>query len=321
MTSPVVLITGAGGFIGQALCREMHARGSRVRGAVRNQRPALPEGVEIATVPHIGPATDWSGALEDVDTVIHLAARVHRMKETEVDPLAAYREVNAAGTERLARSAADSGVRRLVYVSTIKVNGPGSPVPYGETDRPDPRTPYEISKWEAERALHEIGSRGKIEIVIVRPPLVYGPGVRANFLRLMQWVDGGYPLPLARVRNLRSFVSLDNLIDFLFLCATDARASGETFMVSDGEDISTPGLILKIAAAMRRPARLFPFPTVFLRIAVALLGMKDAEERVLGSLRADTHKAESLLDWRRPESLDQGLSKTVAWYRRRNGTN
>jgi len=301
----------------------MHARGSRIRGTVRNMegQPALPEEIEIVSVPHIGPVTDWSGVLGGVETVIHLAARVHTMKETERDPLSAYREVNAAGTERLARSAADAGVRRIVCVSTIKVNGPGSPMPYRETDRPDPRSPYEISKWEAEQAVLEVASRGALEAVIVRPPLVYGPGVRANFLRLLKWVDRGYPLPLAGVHNLRSLVSLDNIVDFLSLCTNDPRAAGETFLISDGEDISTAGLIRKIATIMGRPARLFSVPPSVLRMAAASLGLKDAGERLLGSLRADVRRAASLLDWIPPVSLTEGLAKTVAWYRRQNGMN
>lgn len=288
-----------------------------MRGAVRSSAGAakLPEGTEVIQVDAIGPHTDWSGKLDGIDTVIHLAGRVHVMKETTDDPLSAFRYVNTAGTEHLARTAAKTGVRRLLYVSTIKVNG-GRTIgaPFTEEDEPAPEDPYAISKWEAEQALKRIREVTGLQTVVVRPPLAYGPGVKGNFLRLMQWVDKGIPLPLSMVRNRRSLIALDNLVDVLVRCIESPQAAGQTFLVADGEDLSTPELIRSIAKALGRRARLFPFPSILLRLGTKLLMMEGVSNRLFGSLVVDSSKVKNLLSWGPPVSVHDGLQQTARWY-------
>ena len=348
-----ILITGANGFIGQALCKRMLADGYQVRGAVRDgrQMTVLPSGVERVQIGNIGPKTDWSKALAGIDGIVHLAARVHVMRENAADPLAAFREVNVEGTKCLAIAAANAGVKRFVYISSVKVNGErtgdrgqrsevrgqekaevGSQKSevrgrrsevrgrecelkevFSEKDVPCPQDPYAVSKWEAEQILAEISSATGIEIVIIRPPLVYGPNVRANFLRLLRWVNKGIPLPLGMVDNRRSLVSLDNLVDFLITCIEHPAAAGETFLVSDGEDLSTPALIRRIALSMNIPARLIPVPVCLLRLGGSLLGKKSEVDRLCGSLQVDISKAKSVLGWKPPLSVDEGLAKTADW--------
>ena len=236
----MILVTGANGFVGTALCRYLVASGVEVRGAVRRlDRPGVQvNGVEYVQVGEIGPGTDWSAALQGVDVVIHLAARVHVMKEFSRDPLADFRAVNTAGTESLAKLAATKGVRRIVYLSSIKVNGSVG-AGFTEADAPHPQDAYALSKWEAEQALHRISGETKLEVVVLRPPLVYGPGVGGNFLRLMKLMRRRWLLPLASVHNRRSLIYLGNLVDAIALSVGHPAAAGETFLVSDGEDLST----------------------------------------------------------------------------------
>jgi nucleoside-diphosphate-sugar epimerase len=310
-----ILITGANGFIGMALCDKLLTDGHQVRGAVRSvvQMTALPSGVEGVMVGDIGPETDWSEALDGIEGIVHLAARVHVMRESVADPLAAFRLVNVAGTARLARQAAEAGVKRMVYLSSVKVNGEGGSNPYTEMDKPEPQDAYAVSKWEAEQVLAEISSATGMETVIIRPPLVYGPNVRANFLRLLRWVNKGLPLPLGMVDNRRSLVSLDNLVDFLITCIEHPTAAGETFLVSDGEDLSTPALIRRIALSMNIPARLIPVPVCLLRLGGSLLGKKSEVDRLCRSLEVNISKAKSVLGWKPPLSVDEGLAKTTDW--------
>ena len=312
-----VLVSGANGFVGLRLCQKLLAEGWYVRGAVRLSAGAakLPEGTEVIQVDAIGPHTDWSGKLDGIDTVIHLAARVHVMKEIADDPLSEFRYVNTAGTEHLARAAAKAGARRLLYISTIKVNGERTiGAPFTEEDELAPEDPYAISKWEAEQALQRISSETGLEIVVVRPPLVYGPGVKGNFLRLMQWVDKGIPLPLSMVRNRRSLIGLDNLVDVLVRCIERPEASGQTFLVADGEDLSTPELLKHVAEALGRRARLFPFSSFLLRLGAKLMGVEGTWERLFGSLVVDSTKVQRLLGWRPPVSVQDGLQQTARWY-------
>jgi UDP-glucose 4-epimerase len=238
------------------------------------------------------------------------------MRETMMDPLEAFRQVNVAGTLNLARQAAEAGVRRFVYVSSIKVNGersrPG--VAFTAEDTPHPEDPYGLSKREAEVGLRALSHETGLEVVIIRPPLVYGPGVNANFLRLMRLVERGIPQPLGAVYNHRSLVSVDNLVDLLVHCLDDPRAAGETFLVSDGEDLSTPRLIREIASAMGRPARLLPVPVSVLRLAGRLSGRSGVVERLCGSLRVDIGKTCERLDWTPPLSVQEGIRRTVEHY-------
>jgi UDP-glucose 4-epimerase len=251
-----------------------------------------------------------------VDTVVHLAARVHVLRDTSADPLADYRAVNVAGTTRLARECAAARVPRLVFVSSIKVNGERSGVwPFTEGDAPAPEDPYGVSKLEAEEELRSIAAATGLEAVVVRPCLVYGPGVRGNLDRLLKAIERGVPLPLASVRNQRSLMGLANLCDLLVRCATHPRAAGETFLASDGTDLSTPQLIRWLADGVGRPARLLPMPPSWLKLGAQLAGAQAAYERLCGTLQVDSSKARELLEWRPPVPVDDGLRETGAWHR------
>jgi len=294
----------------------MLAKGWPVHGVVRTSTRLdnLPAGVRPTSLNTIGPEADWSEVLIDVDTVVHLAARVHRPKENSLDSLASYRRVNVAGTKRLAQMAADCNVRRLIYISSIKVNGEGRAQPYTEEDTPEPADPYGVSKWEAEQILYEIADATGLEVVVLRPPLVYGPGVKANFLRLMEIVARGIPLPLANVNNRRSLIFLENLVDAIATCVSHPDAAGQIYLVSDREDISTPELIRRVAAALGCPARLFSFSPPLMQLAGRISGKSAALERLLGSLTVDISKIQRELDWKIPYTMGQGLMKTAEWY-------
>lgn len=313
------LVTGAAGFVGSALCRELSASGFSVRAAVRTASPPLP-GIEQAVVGTIGPETDWREALDGIDAVVHLAARVHVMRDRSSDPLSAFRRVNVAATERLARTAAAQGVGRLVFVSSIKVNGestsPGRA--FSEQDSPAPADAYGQSKWEAEQMLRRIASEAGLESVILRPPLVYGPGVKANFLNLMTLIARGIPLPLGGIANRRSLLYLGNLTDAIRVCLSDDRAANRTFLLSDGEDLSTPDLIQRLAHALHRPSRLLPIPRWLLASGARLVRQTAAFERLTGSLVIDSSLIRQTLDWSPPCSVDQGLAETAQWFLTRN---
>lgn len=317
VVSKSYLVTGANGFVGQALCAELLARGNKVRAAVRtmNSLETLSDNYESVVIAAINGETDWAEAFCGVDVIVHLAARVHVMRENAADPLAAFREINVAGTERLARAAASSGVRRMVYVSSIKVNGEQtSVIPFSETDAPAPQDPYGISKCEAELALHNVAKETGLEVVIVRPPLVYGPGVGGNFLRLLKLVSRGVPLPLASIHNQRSMVYLGNFVDVLIICATHQAAAGKTYLVSDGDDISTPLLMQCIANLMGKHSWLWPLPSTLLKLAGSMTGRLNEVERLIGSLQVDSSKIRSELQWVPPYTVQQGLCETVNWY-------
>jgi UDP-glucose 4-epimerase len=307
-----VLVTGATGFVGRTLCRTLADAGLQVRAAVRRPDSGLPASTEQALVGDVDARTDWDSALREVDVVVHAAARAHVMGAHAGD-LALYDETNARGTARLAQAASDAHIRRFVYVSSIKVNGEERPLgAYRADDAPDPRDPYAISKHRGEKAVLAVG--GAMQTAIVRPPLVYGPGVRANFLRLLRWVDRQLPLPLAAIRNRRSLVSVWNLCDLLHRLATRPTPSGCIWLVSDGEDLSTPALIRRIGIAMRRNVRLLPVPPAMLRLGGMLLG-RDAEiARLCGSLAIDITATRQMLEWSPPLSVDESLARTVRWY-------
>lgn len=311
-----LLITGATGFVGRPLCAELLARGYVVNAAVRNAAIS-PENTAVSVVGEIDGETRWAEALNGIDVVIHLAARVHVMHENADDPLAEFRRINTAGTEHLARSAAANGVRRLVYVSSIKVNGEETTDGqiYSEGNIPAPQDPYGMSKWEAERALQRVAQETGLEIVIVRPPLVYGAGVKGNFVQMMRVVARGLPLPLASVRNKRDLVYAGNLVDALIVCATHPAAAGSTYLVSDGEPVATPELLGRLAQALGVTAHTFHFPPALLKLAGRLVGRSAQLERLLGSLQVDSGKIRCELNWNPPYSLQQGLQATAVWYR------
>ncbi len=310
------LITGGTGFVGQALTQRALSDGKDVRLALR--RPVEQTTGKGLMVGQIDGQTQWQDALDGVDTVFHLAARVHVMNETASDPLTAFRDVNTEGTLNLARQAAAAGVRRLVFLSSIKVNGerttPGRPFTADQPARPE--DPYGQSKWEAEQGLRALGADTGLEVVIVRPPLVYGPGVRANFAALLRAVDRGWPLPLASVTgNRRSLVALDNLVDLLVTCADHPAAAHQTFLASDGEDLSTAGLLMRMARALGRSPRLLPFPPSLLRLGAAALGRQAVVQRLLDNLQVDITATRQMLDWQPPITVDEGLRRTVAGFR------
>ena len=271
--------------------------------------------VRVCRIDGVHAGTDWSAALAGCDTVIHLAARVHVMRDGSQDPLDEYRKVNVAGTMRLAESAATAGVKRLVLVSSIKVNGertlPGRA--FTEMDAPAPLDPYGISKAEAEAELLALAATGRMQVVVIRPPLVYGPGVKANFLSMARWLARGIPLPLGAVRdNRRSLVGLDNLVDLILTCMRHPAAANQVFLAGDGEDLSTAALLHRTAAALGVRARLIPVPVPVLVAGGRLLGRGDAVRRLCGSLQVDISKARGVLGWAPPVAVDEGLRRAMA---------
>ncbi len=288
-----LLITGGTGFVGQSLVKRLGDQTLRL--ATRAD------------------SAGWDKVLVGVATVVHLAARVHVMHDTEADPLTAFRAVNVEGTLNLARQAAAAGVKRFVFISSVKVNGestqPGRA--FTEADAPDPQDAYGQSKHEAEQGLRQLATGTGMEVVIIRPPLVYGPGVKANFAALLRAVQRGWPLPLGAVHNQRSLVSLDNLVDFIVTCISHSKAANQTFLVSDGQDLSTTELVRGMARAAGVPARFLPVPVWALQAGATLLGKGDAVQRLCGNLQVDISKARQLLGWVPPVSVDEGLRRAV----------
>lgn len=307
------LVTGATGFVGTALLARLSADGASCVAAVRRQIELQHAGVRQSAIGDISPKTQWSHALADVDLVVHLAARVHVMRDTTIDPLAEFRRINVQATLNLARQAAEFGVRRFIFVSSVKVNGEYTAVgaPFMAEDSPYPCDPYGVSKMEAERGLREIALSTGMELVIIRPPLVYGPGVKANFAALARVVQKGWPLPFAAIHNKRSLVALDNLVDFIVTCLVHPKAGNQTFLVSDGHDLSTPELVRGLARWAGMPARLFSIPVWMLIATGAVLGKRDAVQRLTGNLQVDISKARKLLDWAPPIAADEGLKRVM----------
>jgi nucleoside-diphosphate-sugar epimerase len=309
----LILLSGATGFVGSALVLRLSADSIPVRGAIRRPIGQTSEGVEFVRVGDLNPEIDWSDALQGVDAVVHLAARVHVMRDEAADPMAEFRRVNVFGTLNLARQAALAGVRRFVFVSSIKVNGESTVLgkPFSAVDKPDPQDPYGISKSQAEKGLHELALETGMDVVIIRPPLVYGPGVKANFASMMSWLDRGIPLPLGAVHNQRSLVALDNLVDLIVTCLDHPKAANQTFLVSDGEDLSTTELLQRMGRALGKPARLIPVPVGVMQVAANLLGKGAVAQRLFGSLQVDSSKALDLLGWKPVVTVDEALQKTA----------
>lgn len=301
-------MTGANGFVGQALVPRLADDGHHVI-ALTRRHAATPLRAAEVVIGDLETLDDWAGSLAGAHAVVHLAARVHVMHDPESDPLAAFRRTNVEATLRLAREAASRGIRRVVFLSSVKVNGESGR--FDEEDVAAPEDPYGVSKLEAEQGLRVIAASTGLEVVIVRPPLIYGPGVRANFAALMQAVRRGIPLPLGAVDNRRSLVALDNLVDFIATCLTHPAAANETFLVSDGEDLSTSELIRRLAAAMGRKPRLVPIPGALLYLAARLIGRQGEARRLLSSLQVDIGKARRLLGWAPPLSVDEALRRAV----------
>lgn len=310
-----VFLTGATGFVGGAVMRRLVADGARVTAAVRNGAVDFDEDVKVVHFDSFDGA-NWYQSLMGVDAVVHCAARVHVMSDTEVNPLAAFRKVNVAGTLDLAEQAAQAGVRRFVFISSVKVSGEGTRLgkPYAADDPPAPSDPYGVSKLEAEMGLLALAERTAMEIVIIRPVLVYGPGVKANFLNMIRWLDKGIPLPFGAIENRRSLVALNNLVDLIVTTISHPAAANQIFLISDGEDLSTTQLLRRTADALGKSARLLPVPSWILSGAAKLVGKGALSQRLCGSLQVDIQKTRTLLQWTPPESVNDALKAVAAQY-------
>lgn len=305
-----ILVTGASGFVGGQLIKRLVAQRSvAVLGAVRSNPTGDHSG--LIAVGEINRNTDWSKALQGQRVIVHTAARVHIMDDTAADPLTVFRRVNVAGTLNLARQAAAAGIRRFVFISSIKVNGEQTALGRSFTadDMPAPEDPYGISKWEAEQGLRDIAAETGMDVVMIRPPLVYGPGVKGNFASMVKLVAKGLPLPLGAIHNKRSLVALDNLVDLIITCINHPGAANQTFLAADGEDLSTTQLLRGVANAMGRPSRLIPVPAGMLQFGATLLGQKAVAQRLLGSLQVDISHTRECLNWTPPLTVAQGLHR------------
>jgi len=303
----MILVTGAGGFVGTAVVSELIARGLAYRAVTRG--PCI----GYFGIGNIDARTDWGVALKGVATIIHLASRAHVVNEAAADQVAHYRTTNVDSTLNLARQAIKAGVKRFVFVSSIKVNGETTETdrPFTAEDVPDPQNPYARSKLEAEQGLFALSRESGLEVTVIRPPLVYGPGVKANFATMLDWIDRGIPLPLGAVYNKRSFVFVGNLADLIILSVSHPAAAGQVFLVSDGEDISTTDLFRKIALALGRPLRIMPFPTPLLNLAASAIGQRAIISRLTDSLQVDVARTRNLLGWEPRKSIDEGLWQTT----------
>jgi nucleoside-diphosphate-sugar epimerase len=311
---PEILVTGGTGFVGKAVLQRLLSGDSleRVAVAVRQDIHQWPDKVVPCVIGNLDSSTDWSVALDGITAVVHCAARVHVVSETAVDPLKEFRRVNVEGTLNLARQASAANVRRFVFVSSIGVNGAETiNQPFTTKDRVAPHSPYAVSKYEAELGLLALGTETGMEVVIIRPPLVYGPGAPGNFGSLMRWLQRGIPLPLGAIHNQRSLVALNNLVDLIVTCVTHPAAANQTFLVSDGEDVSTTELLRRMGQAMGCPARLIPVPVSWLKLAAAMMGKQDVAQGLCGSLQVDIVKTRRLLGWSPPLSLDEGLRRAA----------
>ena len=317
-----ILITGTNGFVGLPLAQHLITAGHQVVGAVRSNDlvTTVNPHIQLKAIGNIDGVTDWQDCFGGVECVIHLANRAHVMDEESSNTLAVYRKVNAEGTLNLARQAAAAGVNRFIFISSIKVNGestlPGQALTH--KDQHVPIDPYGLSKYEAELGLKLIAEQTNLDVIVIRPPLIYGPGVKANFLKMMEWVEKGIPLPLGAIQNQRSMLGLDNLINFIELCLTHPDAAGQTFLVSDDHDVSTTELLKEIAAAMHRPSRLLSIPQYFIEKLLVLFNQRHISERLCGSLQLDISLAKTRLAWKPPHTFKDQLNKTVLDYLSRN---
>lgn len=305
-----LLLTGATGFLGSRLAAALQSKPDVNLTAAVRRRIEIPA-AHIVEVQGLDASTSWSTSLANQQVVIHAAARAHIMKDEVSDPLAEYRRVNVDGTLNLARQAAAMGVKRFIFISSIKVNGeltyPGKA--FTEDDPAAPEDAYGISKWEAEQGLQQLAAETGMELVIIRPPLVYGPGVKGNFASMIKLVAKGLPLPLGAIHNQRSLVAVDNLVDLIITCIEHPAAANQVFLAGDGQDMSTTELLRGVARAMGKPSRLIPVPASLLMLGATVLGKKAVAQRLLGSLQVDISKARNLLGWEPPVSVEEGLKR------------
>lgn len=309
----MVLVTGSTGFVGRSLISSLLSTDIKVAVTVRIIDDFLPKNVKQIHITTIQ-TKEWEKALINVDAIIHLAARVHVMNDDIHDPLTEFRRINTHATVNLARQAFQSGVKRFIFISSVKVNGEMTLLnkPFTPEDQFIPDDPYGLSKYEAEQGLLALAKETGMEVVIIRPPLVYGPEVRANFASMMRWVNKGIPLPFGAIHNQRSLVALDNLVSFIVHCIDHSKAANEVFLISDGEDVSTTELLQKVAKAFDKKSWLIPIPVSFMRFAAKLVGKSDVADRLFGSLQVDSSKARDLLGWKPVITMDEQLRKTAA---------
>jgi len=310
-----VLVTGATGFIGKAILARMALDQTlELRGTVRNNAQKIAYDVPTVHVGDLAPDTDWSEAVSEMNTIIHTAARVHVMRDSASNPMDEFRRINVAGTLNLARQAVRAGVQRFVFISSIGVNGNQSVLPFSESDVPNPVEPYAISKLEAESGLRLLAEQTDMELVTIRPPLVYGPNAPGNFSRLINIISKGIPLPLGAINNQRSLVALDNLVDLIVTCTNHPAAANQTFLVSDGHDISTTELIKLMGVALGTPVRLLPLPVSWIKMGAKLLGKSEVAQRLCSSLQVDISKVVNLLGWRPIISVEEGFKRVAVGY-------
>lgn len=309
-----IFITGVNGFVGRSLTLKLMDENYVVRGCIRTGSAIEALSIHELFQKEISVNENWSQAMSDIDVVIHTAARAHVMNETAIDPLREYRSVNVDGTLHLAREAAAAGVERFIFISSIGVNGNFSTLSFNELDKPQPKEPYAISKYEAEQGLLKIAHETSMEVVIIRPPLVYGLRVKANFLSIIEWVNRRVPLPFGAINNQRSLVALDNLVSFIIHCIDHPKAANETFLISDGEDVSTTELLRKVAKAFGKKALLIPIPVWLMALVAKLVGKSDVANRLFGSLQIDSSKARKLLGWKPVITMDEQLKKIADEY-------
>lgn len=313
MSGYKILITGASGFVGRYLVHDLVKEGLSVCCAMRTDTMFEDTVDSKILIPSIDAHTDWTEALSGCEVVMHLAARVHVMNDTSADPLAEFRTVNVEGTLNLARQAASAGVKRFIFVSSVKVNGEHTKAgkPYTEDIVPNPQDAYGISKLEAEQGLLTIAKDTGMEVVIIRPPLVYGAGVKANFASMIRAVKRGIPLPLGAIRNKRSFVYVGNLVSMIMRCIEHPAAANQVFLVSDGHDLSTSELLRSCAAALGVKPRLLSVPQWLIEGCAKLLGKQAVAQRLCGNLQVDISKARTMLGWEPPFSVADGLKATA----------
>lgn len=309
MANKKILLTGATGFVGRAVHQRLDADKLYNLTIATRREVEVSDGVGVVKIEDLTAETDWTGALQSIDIVLHAAARAHVMKDKLADPLVEYCKVNVEGTLQLARQALKAGVKRFIFISSIGVNGNTNTVPFTVEDTPRPADLYAQSKYRAEQALWEITNNTDMELVIIRPPLVYGPNAPGNFGSLINWVRKGIPLPLGAIHNKRSLISLDNLVDLIVTCIDHPAAANEVFLAADGEDVSTTDLLRGVAKAMGRPARLVAIPAGFLQLGATVVGKRAMAQRLLGSLQVDVSKARQVLGWQPPLTLEQGLKR------------
>lgn len=312
-----IVLTGMSGFVGQALLPRLLQKKYNTRAAVRSLKKALDGQVSQCSINNICKNQNWKNIVIDADIVIHCAARVHIMDDSSSNPLEKFREVNTYGTLNLAQQAADAGVKRFIFISSIKVNGESTKigVPFKPDDNFIPTDPYGLSKYEAEIGLHNIAKETGMEVVIIRPPLVYGPSVKANFAAMIKWLNKGVPLPLGGIKeNKRSLVSLDNLVDLIITCIDHPNAANQTFLVSDDEDLSTATMLKELSVALGKSGKMLSLPVKLFEVIGKVTGRSAIMERLCGSLQVDISKTKQLLDWHPPVTVKEGFARTAEYY-------